>query len=87
MQCGLPSLHGKFHIASGILWAVAYAGTAFTTFTGKQIKITPFTVKMLLIHRYFSIAKARYLLGYEPVVTFEEGWVSSIEAIKKRMGL
>ncbi len=31
-------------------------------------------MKMLTIHRYFNIDKARRDLGYEPLISFDKGW-------------
>ena len=35
-------------------------------------QVTPFTVNMLVIDRYFCIAKAKHLLGYAPIRHFDE---------------
>jgi len=86
VQSGFTSLHAKFHLPVFLLRGVAYVGGVIEALTGKQVKITPFTVQMLLIHRYFSVAKARHLLGYAPLVRFEEGWPASVNAIKERLG-
>ena len=47
----------KFHLPCGLLYPLAYLGAAFTALTGRFVKLTPFTIRMLTIHRYFDIAK------------------------------
>jgi nucleoside-diphosphate-sugar epimerase len=72
----------------GLLLPIAYAGKLFTMLTGRFVNITPFTVKMLVIDRYFDIGKARTLLGYEPLVNFydeERGWNAAIDAAFSRI--
>ena len=72
----------------GLLLPIAYAGKLFTMLTGKFVNITPFTVKMLVIDRYFDIGKARTLLGYEPLVNFydeERGWNAAVDAALERV--
>ena len=71
----------------GLLVPIAYAGKLFTTLTGKFVNITPFTVRMLVIDRYFDIGKARTLLGYKPLVNFydeERGWNAAVDAAYQR---
>jgi nucleoside-diphosphate-sugar epimerase len=48
------------------------------------VKLTPFTIRMLSIHRYFDVSAARMDLGYRPVVSFEEGWAATVAAIRAR---
>lgn len=43
---------------------------------------TPFTVKMLTIHRWFDISNAKRDLKYEPLFSFEDGWRRTIEWFK-----
>jgi len=85
VRCGLPSLHSKCHLSAWLLWPLAFLGGAVTRLSGKTVKLTPFTLNMLLIHRYFSIAKAEALLGYEPLVCFKDGWEATIEAMRIKM--
>ena len=71
----------------GLLLPIAYIGKLYTMLTGKFVNITPFTVRMLVIDRYFDIGKARTLLGYEPLVNFydeERGWNAAVDAAYKR---
>eukprot|EP01051_Picozoa_sp_SAG22_P031564 SAG22_NODE_12852_length_427_cov_0.786585_2_plen_73_part_01 len=60
-------------------------GLVFTSLTGIFVKLSPFTIRMLTIHRYFDIAKAREQLGYKPVVAFDEEWPKVVATIKARV--
>ena len=84
VQCGLTSLRTKLSLPLGLLYPLAYAGQLFTVCTGRFVKLTPFTIRMLIIHRYFDIGAARRDLGYKPIVSFEQGWRETIEAHRKR---
>merc|ERR1712039_150423 len=84
MACGVPSLYTKLHLPPALLSLVAYVGVVYTKLTGRFVKLTPFSLRMLLINRTFCTAKARHILGYSPVVSFEEGWAQTIEAARER---
>jgi len=80
---GFPPLKDKFHLPTGLLMAIAY----FCNFLGwvlkRKFKLNPFTVKMLVIHRYFSIENAKRDLGYRPLVETEEAWPLTIDWFRK----
>lgn len=82
-ECGMPSLWSKTHLSPALLSCVAYMGAAYTWLFGRFVKLTPFTLRMLLINRTFSTAKARHILAYAPVVSFEDGWSETVAAAKK----
>ena len=69
-----------------MLLPIAYVGTLFTAITGRFVNITPFTIRMLVIDRYFDIGKAKVLLGYKPLVSFndENGWKNAINVVYER---
>lgn len=79
---GFTDLFSKFHLPVWLLYTVAYICSFFTFLTGKQFKLKPFTVKMMIIHRYFDISNAKRDLKYEPLITFEKGWADTIEWFK-----
>ena len=60
-------------------YGVAYFCSFLTLLTGKKFKLNPFTVRMMVIHRYFDISNAKRDLKYEPLVTFDKGWPETIE--------
>ena len=74
MQLGFSDLKAKFHLPLALLYFIAYICSAYTRLTGKKTKLTPFTVRMMTIHRYFSPDLSRQDLKYEPLYTFDEAW-------------
>ena len=68
----------------GFLLPLAWMGVAFTALSGTILKLTPFACRMVVIHRYFDIGKARALLGYVPCVAFAEGWPAAVDAARER---
>jgi nucleoside-diphosphate-sugar epimerase len=90
---GFTSLWKKFHLPTwfmmGLAWLVLVLGNLYGALTGTpkhvvnyHLKLNPFAVKMLVINRHFDISAARKDLKYEPVVSFQEGWASTIEWFK-----
>ena len=79
---GFTDLYTKFHLPVWLLYGVAYICSFLTLLTGKQFKLKPFTVKMMIIDRYFDISNAKRDLKYEPLITFGEGWAETIEWFK-----
>jgi nucleoside-diphosphate-sugar epimerase len=75
-------LFSKFHLPVWLLYGVAYICSFLTMLTGKKFKLQPFTVKMLVIHRYFDISNAKRDLRYEPLISFDKGWSQTIEWFK-----
>ena len=82
---GFTSLHSKFHLPVWFILPLAYVvvflGAIFSFLTRTpphivnfHMKLNPFAVKMLIIHRYFNISAAEKDLKYVPVITFEQGW-------------
>ncbi len=79
---GFTDLYSKMHLPVLLLYTVAYICNFLTLLTGKQFKLKPFTVKMLIIDRYFSTKNAKRDLLYKPLISFEEGWPKTIEWFK-----
>lgn len=50
---------------------------------GKKLKLTTFSVRMLLINRYFNGDAARDDLKYEPIVKPDEAWKRTLTWFKK----
>lgn len=76
---GFTDLYSKFHLPTGFLMFIAYACNVVGWLIGKKFKLNPFNVKMLTIHRYFSIANSKRDLKYEPLLTFEDAWNHTIQ--------
>lgn len=79
---GFVDLYTKFHLPVWLLFGVAYICDFLTLLTGKQFKLKPFTVNMLIIDRYFNIKNAKRDLLYKPLISFEDGWPRTIEWFK-----
>ena len=84
VRAGYPSIFDKLPVPKIVLYAVAYAGTIFHYMTGNFLKLTPFTVNMMTIDRVFCTAKARCVLGYRPIRSFDDAWPEAIDAISRR---
>jgi nucleoside-diphosphate-sugar epimerase len=83
--CGLQSLHDKFHLSRGLLYPAAYLGQLISKFRSEPFRLTPFTVRMLTMHRYFAIDKAETALGYRALRSFAEAWPECIQAARTRL--
>lgn len=90
---GFVSLWTKFKLPTWFMMGIAYlcvfVGKIYgaITFTPEHIvnyrfKLNPFSVKMLVIHRYFDISAAEKDLKYEPLISFTDGWKKTIEWFK-----
>ena len=91
---GFTSLWSKFKLPGALMMFLAYLcvffGKLYSMLTGTpehivnyHMKLNPFAVKMLLIHRYFNISGAEKDLKYQPVITFEQGWSDTIQWFQK----
>jgi nucleoside-diphosphate-sugar epimerase len=82
MAMGFEDLEAKFHLPVPFLYAVAYFCNVLGWIIGKKFKLNPFNVRMLTIHRYFSIDNAKRDLKYVPQYEFESAWQSTIDWFK-----
>lgn len=82
---GLPSLRTKYNLPLWFMTPLANISDFITKVTGKKLKLNSFTLKMLVMHRYFSIQKLEDLVGYRPLISFDEGWKQTIESMKIRL--
>jgi len=76
---GMPSVCDKMHLPLPLMWCIAYICNIIGFFMGQKFKLSPFTVKMLTMHRWFSYAIPEKELGYKPIISFKEGWPDAIE--------
>jgi nucleoside-diphosphate-sugar epimerase len=76
---GFQDLFSKFHLPTWFLMTIAYLSNFLGYILNKKFKLNPFNVKMLTIHRYFSIENARRDLKYEPLFSFHDAWESTIQ--------
>jgi len=77
--CGFPSLFGKFHLPLGLMVCLAYVCNVIGWMLGRKLKLTPFTVKMLTMNRWFTFERSERDLGYKPIIPFGTGWAETIE--------
>ncbi len=87
---GFVSLWSKFKLPTwfmmGLASIVVFVGNIWSFLTGTpkhvinyRLKLNPFAVKMLVIHRNFDISAAKRDLKYEPLIEFDDGWKQTIE--------
>lgn len=74
---GFTSLNSKFHLPVWLMMMVASASEWLGWLVGKQFPLNTFAVRMMVIHRWFSIERATEDLKYKPVVSFEQGWADT----------
>jgi nucleoside-diphosphate-sugar epimerase len=85
VACGLPTLEDKLHLSKGLLYPVAYLCEFINLFRWVPLRLIPFNVRMMTMHRHFNIQRAYDLLGYRPVRAFAEAWRETIDAVRHRM--
>eukprot|EP00667_Euglena_gracilis_P014509 EG_transcript_15039 len=78
VKLGCQSLFTKFKLPFHLMLLVGYVCNVIGFVLRRKLKLTPFTVRMLCIHRWFDISNATRDLKYEPIVSFEEGWQQTI---------
>jgi len=76
---GFDSLFSKMALPYYLLRVIAFVCDCIGSVTGKKLKLGWFTLKMMTIHRWFRISAAQEDLGYEPIVSYKEGWPDAIE--------
>lgn len=90
---GFTSLWTKFKLPTWFMMSLAYVvvcvGSIWSALSGTpkhvvnyRLKLNPFSVKMLVINRYFNIDAAVKDLKYKPLINFEEGWADTIDWFK-----
>ena len=61
-----------------LLWPLAYICELIGWMSGTVLKLNVFNVKVLTMHRWFKIDKAHRDLGYEPIISYKEGWADTL---------
>jgi nucleoside-diphosphate-sugar epimerase len=90
---GFVSLSSKFKLPEWFMMTLAHIvvllGNVYSLVSGtpkhvvnKYLKLNPFAVKMLVIHRYFDISAAKRDLKYKPLIQFADGWKQTIQWFK-----
>ena len=73
MSMGFTSLWSMMKLPDWFLYPIAYICKGVTALTGKQVKLNPFNVAVLTMHRWFKIGAAERDLSFQPIVGYEEG--------------
>ena len=68
-KVGAAPLFDKMHLPYMFMMGLAMFLQGVSALTGVSFRITPFTVKMLTIDRWFDISNAEKDLGYKPLVS------------------
>ncbi|CAM9163130.1 unnamed protein product [Discosporangium mesarthrocarpum] len=83
MAMGFASLFSKMKLPTLLMMIVAYICNIIGWVLSRKLRVNPFTVKMLVIHRWFDISAAELDLKYKPIVTFDEGFATTIDWFKE----
>jgi len=78
LAMGFASLKSRLALPMWLLWTVAYISEFISLLTGFVLKLNVFNVKMLTMHRWFTITAAERDLGYAPIVSFADGWADCL---------
>ncbi len=74
---GLPSIFDRAHLPTWLLYGVSHIGKMMNA------RLTPFTVTMLTIDRFFDVTNAERDLGYTPLVAHDDAWKLTLEWYKE----
>lgn len=72
---------GSIVIPKNLGIVIGYVSEFVSKLLGKEPTLTPFRVKTSCAVRYYNIAKAKTILGYEPLINIEEGIKRTLEAM------
>lgn len=78
-RMGFPSLWGKFKLPSWLLYPVSHVCNVIGWAMGRKLKLNPFNVRVLTMHRWFRIDAAEKDLRYSPIIGFANGWDDTCE--------
>ena len=68
LHMGFSSIKARVSLPMWLLWLLATVCEAIGWLLGITLKLSHFNVKMLTMHRWFTISKAEADLGYTPIV-------------------
>jgi len=75
---GFTSVYRKFSLPYYLMMSLAYLCNWIGAIVGIRLKLNPFAVKMLTMHRWFRIDAAEKDLKYSPIIPYELGWAETI---------
>jgi len=82
--CGFAPVGQKMHLPVMLMFFLAYVCNIVGFLLRTKLKLTPFTVKLLIMHRWFTYERAEKDLKYKPIIHFKEGWEDTIEWFKQQ---
>lgn len=81
---GQESLFNKFKLPGwSFMYPLGRLCELVGYITGKKLKLTTFSVRMLLINRYFNGDESKADLKYEPIVKPADAWSKTMTWFKK----
>eukprot|EP00940_MAST-03C_sp_MAST-3C-sp2_P002412 g2412.t1 len=75
---GFASIWDKIKLPYWFLMIVAYICVVVGWILGKKLKLNPFNIKVMTMHRWFKADAAVRDLGYAPIIPFAAGWSDTI---------
>jgi nucleoside-diphosphate-sugar epimerase len=80
---GFTDITTKFHLPLWFMYMVATFANIAGFVLNKKFKLNYFSLRMLTMHRYFDISRAKRDLQYEPVKLFDEAWPETLRWFKE----
>uniref|UniRef100_A0A7S3V093 3-beta hydroxysteroid dehydrogenase/isomerase domain-containing protein n=1 Tax=Aplanochytrium stocchinoi TaxID=215587 RepID=A0A7S3V093_9STRA len=71
---GFDPIWEKIKLPYWFLMIIAYISNVVGWILGTKLRLNPFNVIVLTMHRWFSIEAATKDLDYEPIIDFKTGW-------------
>lgn len=77
---GFPSIKAKWSIPTWLITFIAYICVLIELLCCGlvRLKLNPFAVKMMTMHRWFNVSRSEQELGYKPIIPFRKGWDETI---------
>lgn len=83
VHMGFTDLNKKLHLPLWFLYLIATFANALGLILKKKFKLNYFTLRMVSMHRYFNITRAKKDLKYSPIRPYKEAWPSTLEWFKR----
>ena len=80
---GFESIWNKMKLPYWFLMILAYICVVLGWILGKTLKLNPFNIKVMTMHRWFDTSAATRDMDYHPIIPFDEGWKDTCEWFKK----
>jgi len=75
---GFKPIRDKCHLPGWLMMFVGWLCQTVGGWFGLKPKLSCFSVRMLLMNRWFRINAIERDLGYKPVIDFQEGWADTV---------